>query len=179
MLDQVVADMRADLLKLRRTLGEVQFDCNQILSWMSLHCDCAFLLLAVISDRVVFYEFVLTGVLLREVHLAVSIFLQVLAARNLMQKRVDLAAADLATRTRRAEAAADAGAEDHMLRAAIRRRRASQVGAASTVRTLCKPGSTADAANISHQVHCRTAVRSFSTCLRSCRRTHWTSCGCS
>ena len=59
--------------------------------------------------------------------LAVSILLQVLAARNLMQKRVDIAVADLATWTRRAEAAADAGAEDHMLRAAIRRRRASQV----------------------------------------------------
>lgn len=28
MLDQVVADMRADLLKLRRTLGEVQLLLN-------------------------------------------------------------------------------------------------------------------------------------------------------
>lgn len=52
---------------------------------------------------------------------------QVLAAKLLMQKRVDAAAADLDKGTKRAEAAASAGAGDDMLRAAIRRRRACQV----------------------------------------------------
>lgn len=50
-----------------------------------------------------------------------------LAAKLVMQKRVDAAAADLDKWTKRAEAAVSAGLEDDVVRAAIRRRRACQV----------------------------------------------------